>query len=73
VLVSWLWDGSRCGARKCRGRAGDEVPLGAAVEAVPDPKPAYVADWPDLPHWQQQTDADIFEHIERDVADSPAS
>jgi hypothetical protein len=40
---------------------------------IPDPKPAYVADWPDLPDWQQQTDADIFEHIERDVADSPAS
>jgi hypothetical protein len=60
VLVSWLRDGSRCCARKCRDRAGD-------------PKPAYVADWPDLPHWQQQTDADIFEHIERDVADSPAS
>lgn len=29
-----------------------------------DPKPAYVADWPDLPEWQQQTDADIFEAIE---------
>ncbi|MCW2931344.1 MAG: hypothetical protein JWM19_2306 [Actinomycetia bacterium] len=40
---------------------------------IPDPKPAYVADWPDLPDWQQQTDADIFEHIERDAADSPAS
>lgn len=31
---------------------------------VPDPKPAYVADWDDLPTWQQQTDTDIFEHIE---------
>ena len=40
---------------------------------IPDPKPAYVADWPDLPDWQQQTNADIFEHIERDVADSPAN
>jgi hypothetical protein len=30
----------------------------------PDPKPSYVADWDDLPAWQQETDADIFEHIE---------
>ncbi len=30
-----------------------------------DPKPGYVADWPDLPAWQQETDADIFEVIEK--------
>lgn len=34
----------------------------------PDPKPAYVADWEDLPPWQQDTDADIFETIERQLA-----
>lgn len=28
------------------------------------PKPGYVADWADLPAWQQETDADIFEAIE---------
>ncbi|WUH97759.1 hypothetical protein OHR68_30215 [Spirillospora sp. NBC_00431] len=32
---------------------------------IPNPKPSYVADWDDLPKWQQQTDADIFEHIEQ--------
>ncbi|MCY0938523.1 hypothetical protein [Streptomyces sp. H34-S4] len=32
-----------------------------------DPKPGYVADWDALPEWQQETDADIFEHIERTV------
>ncbi|MFF4446071.1 hypothetical protein [Streptomyces sp. NPDC001502] len=31
---------------------------------IPDPKPGYVADWSELPEWQRQTDADIFEHIE---------
>jgi hypothetical protein len=31
---------------------------------IPDPKPSYVADW-DQFRWQQQTDADIFEHIEQ--------
>lgn len=32
---------------------------------IADPKPGYVADWDKLPEWQQQTDADIFEHIEQ--------
>ena len=31
---------------------------------IPDPKPSYVADWDDLPAWQRETDADIFERIE---------
>lgn len=35
---------------------------------IPDPKPGYVADWDDLPHWQQETDADIFERIEGEWA-----
>ncbi|MFB7517217.1 hypothetical protein [Streptomyces sp. NPDC056144] len=34
---------------------------------IEDPKPGYVADWDALPEWQQQTDADIFEHIEQTV------
>lgn len=34
----------------------------------PDPKPAYVADWDDIPDWQRATDAGIFEHIERQLA-----
>lgn len=29
-----------------------------------DPKPGYVADWSDLPDWQQEIDADILEAIE---------
>ena len=30
---------------------------------IPDPKPAYVAEWDALPEWQRETDADIFEAI----------
>lgn len=30
-----------------------------------DPKPGYVADWADLPAWQQETDTDIFDAIEK--------
>lgn len=34
---------------------------------IEEPKPGYVADWDDLPEWQQETDADIFERIETDA------
>lgn len=33
---------------------------------IPDPKPSYIADWDDLPEWQRETDADIFQRIESD-------
>ncbi|WP_329562527.1 hypothetical protein [Kitasatospora sp. NBC_01266] len=32
---------------------------------IENPKPGYVADWDELPKWQQETDADIFERIEQ--------
>lgn len=31
----------------------------------PSPKASYVADWSDMPEWHQETDSDIFEHIEQ--------
>ncbi|MFF2845879.1 hypothetical protein ACFVT5_06060 [Streptomyces sp. NPDC058001] len=31
------------------------------------PKPSYVADWSELPEWQQQTNADVFEAIEQET------
>lgn len=30
-----------------------------------EPKPGYVADWDELPGWQRETAADIFERIEQ--------
>jgi len=36
---------------------------------IPEPKPAYVGDWDELPAWQQETDADIFERIELEYAE----
>jgi len=33
----------------------------------PEPKASYVADWNDLPQWQRETDADIFERIAADA------
>ncbi|MFJ5233989.1 hypothetical protein ACIQBJ_29310 [Kitasatospora sp. NPDC088391] len=32
---------------------------------IENPKPGYVADWSELPSWQQETDSDIFEAIEQ--------
>jgi hypothetical protein len=31
---------------------------------IESPKPSYVADWEELPEWQRETDADIFEAVE---------
>ena len=41
--------------------------IGQIYKYFPDPKPSYVADWDDLPQWQQETDANIFERIEQEV------
>ena len=38
---------------------------GQIYKHFPEPKASYVADWEDLPAWQQETDADIFERIEQ--------
>lgn len=42
--------------------------VGQIYKHIPDPKPSYVADWDDLPPWQQETDADIFESIEMELS-----
>ncbi|MFI8349814.1 hypothetical protein [Streptomyces sp. NPDC085596] len=34
-------------------------------EQCTDPEPAQIAEWPDLPLWHQETDADIFEALEK--------
>lgn len=64
-------DATGCGTAKLtRPQKGRFVALcwiGQIFKHFPDPKPAYVADWDDLPQWQQETDADIFECIERDT------
>jgi hypothetical protein len=41
--------------------------IGQIFRHFPDPKPAYIADWDDLPKWQRQTDSYIFERIEQDT------
>lgn len=51
-------------SREQRGRFIAVCWTAQIYKHIPDPKPAYVADWPDMPEWQQETDADIFERIE---------
>lgn len=54
-------------AKLTRAQKGMFVSVAFAAQIFkhfPDPKPGYVADWDDLPDWQKETDADIFEAIE---------
>lgn len=58
-------------AKLSRVQKGQFVSLcwtGQIFKHFPDPKPSYVADWDELPEWQQQTNADIFESIEHQQA-----
>jgi hypothetical protein len=55
-------------ARLTRAQKGRFVAIcwiGQILKYFSDPKLAYIADWDDMPNWQQETDADIFEDIER--------
>lgn len=53
--------------REQKGRFVALCWIGQIYKYFDEPKPAYVADWDALPDWQQATDADIFERIERDA------
>lgn len=37
---------------------------------IPDPKPSYVAPWEDLPPWQKEVDADIFDAVATPTSDA---
>jgi hypothetical protein len=57
-------------ARLTREQKGRFIAIcwtGQIYKHIENPKPSYVVDWADLPDWQQQTDADIFERIEADA------
>lgn len=53
--------------REQKGRFVALCWTGQIYKHFPDPKPSYVADWDELPAWQQETDSDIFERIEHDT------
>lgn len=50
-------------SREQRGRFVAICWVAQIYRHIPDPKPSYVADWDDLPEWQRETDADIFDRI----------
>ncbi len=47
--------------------------IGQIYRHFATPKESYVADWEQLPAWQRETDADIFETIERAVQQEMSS
>jgi hypothetical protein len=53
--------------REQKGRFIATCWIAQIYKHIPDPKPSYVADWDQLPEWQQLTDIDIFEHIQQSL------
>jgi hypothetical protein len=53
--------------REQKGRFVATCWIAQIYKYIPNPKPAYVADWGQLPEWQQLTDIDIFEHIQQSL------
>jgi len=53
--------------REQKGRFVATCWIAQIYKHIRDPKPSYVADWADLPEWQRETDADVFERIENDA------
>lgn len=54
--------------REQRGRFVAICWIGQIFKHIPNAKPSYVADWEQLPDWQRETDADIFDAIEQAAA-----
>ncbi|MFF5077479.1 hypothetical protein ACFY36_10530 [Actinoplanes sp. NPDC000266] len=55
-------------SREQRGRFVALCWTGQIYRAFEEPKPSYVADWDQLPSWQQAVDSDIFDAIEKAAA-----
>ena len=58
--------------REQRGRVVCLCWIGQIFKHFPNPKASYISDWEQLPAWQQETDADIFEAIETAVLQEEA-
>lgn len=52
-------------SREQKGRFVCLCWIGQIFKHFSNPKDSYIADWERLPEWQRETDADIFEAIER--------
>ena len=60
-LLSNADEGAAKLTREQKGRFVAICWLTLVYQLIADPKPGYVADWDDMPEWQRETDADIFE------------
>jgi hypothetical protein len=71
-LVS-LSDGkTTCLSREQKGRFVCLCWIVQIFKHISNPKSSYIADWDEIPEWQRETDADIFEAIERETLQSIA-
>ncbi len=70
LVVHFVEESSGGTAKLTREQRGQFVAtawLAQMYKHFPDPKPSYVSPWVELPEWQRETDADIFEVIEQVV------
>jgi hypothetical protein len=66
-LVRASGDGTRKLSREQRGQFVATAWLAQMFKHFPDPKPSYVSPWNEMPAWQQETDADVFDAVESSV------
>lgn len=59
-------------SREQRGRIVCLCWIGQIFKHFPNPKESYIADWEQLPDWQRETDADIFDAIEAAILQNKA-
>jgi len=59
-----------CLNREQGGRAIRIAWIGQVYKHIPEPKPAYVCNWEEMPSWEQKTDMDVFEMIQEKVLSS---
>jgi hypothetical protein len=70
AFIETTGDGVKKLSRENKGRYVALCWTAQIFKHIADPKPAYVADWEDLPQWQRETDSDIFERIEDALSSS---
>lgn len=68
-IVAWLVHATMTSAltRKEKSVVIADLWRAEMQAAFDNPKPSYVAPWEELPTWQQEVDADIFEDIETHI------
>jgi hypothetical protein len=70
ILLSSTSSAAQQLSRTQKGQFVAAVWCACIYQQIPSPKSSYVAPWEELPSWQQETDADIFDAIARAQTDA---